>query len=511
MKTEKRIKRLLPLLLITLLCSALQAAPVNRAARREQRRPNFILIIADDMAWDDSGAFGRSAIRTPNIDRLARAGMRFNRAFVTTSSCSPSRASIITGRYPHSTDAEQLHWSLPAEQTTFVELLKNAGYWTAAAGKWHLGEEIKDRFDTVKEASSAGFRLPIEQSGAAAAGGQQTAASGSDGSGATEWVATLRNRPKDKPFFLWLASLDPHRNYRENIIAAPHRPADVYVPPYLPDLPEVRRDLALYYDEIARLDSYVGEVLAELERQGEADNTLMMFLSDNGRPFPRDKTTLYDSGIKTPLIAKWPGTIKAGGATNSLVSTVDIAPTITELAGLKFAPSFQGKSFVSVLKNPRSEIRDAIYAEKNWHDYEDRARAVRNARFKYIRNYYTDLPLTPPADAVRSPTFTAMRELSGQGKLTPEQMRIFTKPRRAEELYDTEKDPHELRNLVGDPKHTGTMSNFREKLKKWENETDDRPPAARTPDEFDRELGTPLPNRQPVRPGKKAIPVKSRK
>ena len=123
-------------------------------------------------------------------------------------------------------------------------------------------------------------------------------------------MPVLRDRPRDKPFFLWLAALDPHRDYEPGPIPEPHRPEDVVVPPYLPDVPEVRKDLALYYDEIGRLDHYVGEVLAELDRQGIAGETLVLFLSDNGRPFPRCKTTLYDSGIRTPLIVRWPGHIR---------------------------------------------------------------------------------------------------------------------------------------------------------------------------------------------------------
>ena len=497
MRTEKRTKHFLALTLVAL-CLVFGITP-GQAVPREQKRPNFIIIIADDMAWNDSSAYGHRGIRTPNIARLASEGMRFNLAFVTASSCSPSRASLITGRYPHSADAEQLHWPLPAEQTTFVEMLKAAGYWTAAVGKWHLGKEVKNHFDLVKEADSSGFRLPVGQSA-----GQQTMHA-KDQSGAGEWVPTLRDRPKGKPFFLWLAALDPHREYQENIIPDPHRAVDVTVPPYLPDTSEVRKDLAMYYDEIARLDSFVGQVVAELERQGEAGNTLILFLSDNGRPFPRDKTTLYDSGIRTPFIVRWPGKVRTGSVTSSLVSTVDVAPTLIELAGLKPARTFQGRSFASVLKDPRSKIRDAVYGEKNWHDYEDRSRAVRTTKFKYIRNYYADLPLTPPADAVRSPTFLVMRRLREQGQLQPKQMTVFSRTRPAEELYDTETDPHELRNLVADPKYAGTLNQLREKLKKWERETDDRPPVARTPDEFDRETGKPLPNRLPQRPGKKAM------
>ena len=132
-----------------------------------QDRPNIVFIIADDMAWDDSGAYGNPEVPTPNIDRLASQGMRFDKAFLTASSCSPSRSSIITGRYPHNTDAEELHWPLPAEQITFVEKLRDGGYWTAAAGKWHLGDAVRDRFDVVRETDTSGFQLPSGKAGEA--------------------------------------------------------------------------------------------------------------------------------------------------------------------------------------------------------------------------------------------------------------------------------------------------------------------------------------------------------
>ena len=150
-----------------------------------------------------------------------------------------------------------LHWPLPGHHATFVQLLKQAGYYTAAAGKWHLGGEAKKHFDRVTEPGEAGYQLPV-------AGQRRMVAD--DKSGCEQWVPTLQNRPKDRPFFLWLAALDPHRDYEENIIPKPHRPEDVTVPPYFPDVPETRKDLALYYDEIARLDRYIGEVLAELQR-----------------------------------------------------------------------------------------------------------------------------------------------------------------------------------------------------------------------------------------------------
>jgi N-sulfoglucosamine sulfohydrolase len=479
--------RIMTTLKLTMLGLALMSAQAVGA----DSRPNVVLIIADDLGGDDAGAFGNAKIRTPNIDALARGGMAFDRAFVTASSCSPSRSSLITGRYPHATGAEELHWPLPVEQVTFVEKLKAAGYYTAAAGKWHLGNPAKVKFNLVREGNPAAFQLAANSKSKMNAEGTSAAQAGCD-----QWVPVLRDRPKDRPFFLWLASFDPHRDYQEGTIAQPHRPEDVVVPPYLPDVPEVRKDLALYDDEAARLDHYVGEVLAELARQGVADDTLVIFLGDNGRPFPRCKTTLYDSGIKTPLIARWPGHIPAGTRSSSLVSTVDLAPTILKLAGLAPMATVQGKDLSPIFKDPSAKVREAIFAERNWHDFASRGRAARSERFKYIKNDDFATALTPPSDAVRSPTFLAMRRLRDEGKLTPAQSACFVAPRPAEELYDLANDPDELTNLAADPNHAETLDAMRRTLADWTRETKDVRPETLSPDEFDRETGDPLPNRQ---------------
>ena len=332
-------------------------------------KPNFVVFIADDMAWDDCGAYGHPKIRTPSIDRLAQQGLRFDNAFLTCSSCSPSRCSILTGRYPHATGAEELHRPLPADQTTFVDVLREGGYYVASIGKWHLGKDAKRRVDRLEE----GVKRLDEKV-----------------------LSTLRERPRQKPFCLWLAFTDPHRPYSADAIEKPHAPEDAVVPPYLPDVPETRGDLALYYDEIARLDGVVGRTLAELDRQGIADETLVLFLSDNGRPFPRCKTTLYDSGIKTPFVVRWPGHVTPDSVSDSLVSSVDIAPTLVELAGLTAPSTFQGKSFAPILRDPKAETRRYVFADHDWHDFDDHQRAVRSKQYKYIRNDYVDIPLTPP-------------------------------------------------------------------------------------------------------------------
>lgn len=459
-------------------------------------RPNLILIIADDMAWDDCGAYGHPSIRTPNIDRLAREGMRFDQAFLTTSSCSPSRASILTGTYPHQTDAEQLHWPVPASKITFVEHLKKAGYWTALAGKYHLGAAMRDRFDLIADVGTAGFVMGAKSDDA------PQEATVRDGSGCEQWLTTFNQRPKDQPFFLWLAAVDPHRPYEDSIVSPSHVPSDVRIPPYLPDNDTVRADFVNYYNEIHRMDTYIGELMDSLEAAGLEEETLVLFISDNGRPFPRDKTTLYDGGIKTPWILKWPAIVEAGTTTDALVSAVDIAPSLLAAAGVEPPDFFEGVNCLPLLEDPTASVRPFVYAEDHWHDFEDYTRAVRDQRYKYIRNFYPDLPNTPPADALRSPTFNNMQLRRAQGALTEAQMACFLQPRPEEELYDLQADPYELENLVGQEEFADMLDKLRRQMARIRDETADVLPERRTEDEFTRDSGQPLPNRKRPRPSK---------
>ena len=190
-------------------------------------------------------------------------------------------------------------------------------------------------------------------------------------SGCNQWVPILRDRPTDKPFFLWLAAVDLHRDYQPGTIpasrTAPKMSSSRHTFPMCPT--SGKGPGRHYYDEISRLDHYVGEVLAELDRQGIARNTLVLFLSDNGRPFPRCKTTLYDSGIRTPFIVRWPGHVRAGTRCGSLVSTIDIAPTVLRACGFDPGPTVQGKDLSPMFKDPSAKVRDLIFAERNWHDF----------------------------------------------------------------------------------------------------------------------------------------------
>lgn len=431
---------------------------------------------------------GRTVIRTPNLDRLASEGLRFQHAYLTTNSCSPSRASIITGRYPHNTGAEQLHWPIPAGSKTFTNVLRSHGYYTAAAGKWHMGDFIRDHFDKIYEASTAGFVLPSGKDG------EPPKMIAKQPSGCEDWEKALNERDMSKPFCMWLAALDPHREYTDGALDPPHRTEDVIVPAHLPDTADVREDLRLYYDEIGRLDTYVGKVLAKLEEQGVADNTVVLFISDNGRPFPRDKTSLYDGGIRTPWIVRWPAKVAAGLTTDALVSSLDIATTFLELARVPDALMFgsgEGCSFASVLLDPKELGRPYAYAEDHWHDYEDHARCIVNQQYKLIRNDYPDLPPTPSADAGRGLSWQNMLKLESAGQLTPEQQTCFLAPRPKWELFDLQRDPGELKNLIDDPAYVTVKQDMMDELEVWTAQFEDYLPSKRTPDEFDRVTGEP--------------------
>jgi len=444
---------------------------INPFFAHSQVRPNFVFIIADDVSWNDIGCYGNKVVKTPNIDRLAQEGLRFNNAFLTCSSCSPSRCSIISGKYPHSDGAAELHTPLPENEIPYPLLLKDNNYYTAHAGKWHLGTATYRAFDRYTDGN--GY-------------------DNGDG-GEKNWVRFLKERPKEKPFFFWFASHDAHRPWGADTFKITHDPMKMIIPPYFADTPETRQDMASYYNEIGRFDYYIGKVKEELEKQGVLDNTVIIVMADNGRPFPRCKTRVYDSGMQTPLIVFWPKGIRNKGIqTESLVSSVDIAPTILELAGIKPPDEYQGKSFVPVLNNPSAEIRTEVFSEHNWHDYEAHERMVRTKNYLYVLNSRPNLTNGGPADSKKSPTQLALNKVRDDGKLSPAQADVFVVPRPVEELFDVKNDPEQLLNIASIPEYQEKLKEMRNLLKAWQLNTYDSTPDKLTPDWYDRETGNPL-------------------
>jgi arylsulfatase A-like enzyme len=247
----------------------------------------------------------------------------------------------------------------------------------------------------------------------------------------------------------------------------------VKVPAFLPDSAEVRKDLAHYYDFIARMDKMCGNVLASLERRGLADNTLVIFTADNGMPFPRAKGTCYDPGLLVPTIARWPGRIAAGATSQALISHVDLAPTWLEAAGIQPPAKMQGVSQLDVLRGRSTGKRTEIFAERNWHDNFDPIRCVRTARHKLIFNAAPHFPYRPAWDLENSPSWKELVRLRQSGGLTSGQLQMFAPTRAMLELYDLQEDPHEFNNLVGDPRYSQVFQQLLAKLSNWMHQTRD--------------------------------------
>ncbi|MFC1562617.1 sulfatase [candidate division KSB1 bacterium] len=412
-----------------------------------QSQPNIIWLISDDASKVDHGCYG-NPVRTVNIDRLAEEGVRFSSAFATASSCSPSRVTMFTGKYPHSIGAEDLHAPLPVGQSILPSMLRQKDYISVNCGKLHLGANGEKQFDKIYK-------------------------------GANDWKIFSQEMPKDKPFFLSIGFREAHRKFRKNLIENPHSPEGVIVPPYLADIHEVREELALYYDEISFMDAEIGRLLAWLDKEGLAENTLVIYFSDQGMPFPRAKTSVYDSGIGVPLIARWKGRIPEGIVQSGLASLLDLAPTMLEIADITPGMDIQGRSMSKMFFDAGVGGREYVFAERNWHDVDDHIRCVRTDRHKYIRNYYPDEVFGHPADIVNSISYQGMLRLLDEGKLSKQQMLIFCAPRSQEELYDLRTDPNEFENLVYRPEYQDVLKKMSLILDRLIRETNDVSPEKR--------------------------------
>lgn len=408
---------------------------------------NILFLISDDHTAADLGAYGNSAVTSPTLDKLAREGMRFDKCFVTSPQCSPNRSSIFTGCTSHTTGTSRLHINLPDWEPTIVDHLKTRGYYTGVFRKHHHGPGFERRLDFY-------------------------------GNAKTPWKDFFDKLPADKPFFLQAGFTDPHRPYKPGAFSPPHDPAKVKVPGWLPDWPEVRGDLAHYYDYIARMDSECGQIMDLLKSRGLAENTLVVFTGDNGMPFPRAKGGLYEAGIHVPMIAWMPGKIQAGAVRQELISHVDLAPTWMELAGLKPTAKMQGRSFLPLLFGQPYQKRTEIFSERNWHDNYDPMRCIRTETHKLIFNAAPHFPYRPAADLEESPTWQAMLRYR-RTKLPVHLRHLFDGSRPIVQLHDLQQDPLELNNLAGDPKHQDLRVDLEARLTKWMNATYDHlPPSA---------------------------------
>ena len=415
--------------------------------------PNVLLVVSDDHSYPFLGCYGREELKTPHLDRLAAEGMKFRRMFTAAPQCVPSRAAFMTGRSAVACRMTRFSSPLPRDEITFPEVLKKeAGYFVGVCGRsYHLDGSGRgpEASDAVLEARK--MRTFQERFDYVDASGQENVP--------MHVEAFLKARPKDKPFFLWVNFSDPHHPWTtgEN----PPSPETLAVPGFLPDLPGVREDLSRHEGEIEHADALFGELMALVKQQAGLENTLVLFVGDNGMAFPSGKGSLYDPGLNVPLLAWWPGVVAAGGDTSVLISGEDLGPTVLEAAGVAVPERMSGVSFLPLLKGEAfPQQREWIFAERGPHGSAtytldtpasgvDYSRCVRGERYKLIYNV-TPHQRYSPVDSAGNPGWKAIVQAQEAGSLEAAwSQKWFTQPRAVYELYDLQEDPHELRNLYG--------------------------------------------------------------
>ncbi|GDY10628.1 heparan N-sulfatase [Planctomycetia bacterium] len=477
------------------------SANADDSAKRPAAK-NVVVIVADDLGWQ-LGCYGDKQAMTPNIDKLAAEGVRFTRAYCTTASCSASRSVLMTGLFNHATGHfghahADNHFSTYDSVRTLPVMMTEAGYRTCSIGKYHLAPEATYHFETYRNDGIQGSRNSVRMS-----------------ENAKSWIA----EKDDRPFFLYWCSTDPHRSGATGFgnspkddnfpgVAPTRFKADAMrVPSWLPNAPEVRQEWAEFYEAINRLDQGVGTLMQALKDTGHWDDTLVLFLADNGPPFPGAKTTLYDPGARLPLIVRDPTQPRATGVslartTDALAAWVDITPTILDWCGVTPKPAppvvprenggssegarpaknaktqpvtFHGRSFLKALTDELAAKNGfgEIFGSHTFHEITMYypMRSVISGRHKLIFNIAHELPYPFASDLYASPTW----QMALKTKLPVYGLRSTSayihRPRF--ELYDLEADPDELKNLADDPQHAKLVAELQGKLKAWQKQTRD--------------------------------------
>lgn len=406
-----------------------------------QEPPNIVLMMAEDMCPDLS-CYGNTAVQTPHLDRLAEQGVRFDKAFTTSPVCSPSRSAIMCGVHQNSIGAHQHRTEkkmpLPDEVKTIVEHLRVAGYHTILGG---LGSGKTDLNFTIEKDQFFHSR---------------------------KWD----DRPKDKPFFMQLTFNNTHRKWGRDD-QRPIDPATVEVPPYYPDHPLVRRDIANGLEEIQIMDRLAGAVIARLEKEELLENTLVIFIGDHGRCQVRGKQFLYDSGLHVPLIMKWPGKIKAGSVRSDLVSSIDVSAVILAAAGVKLPEYLHGRDIL----NPEQSKRRYVFAARDkMDDTHDAMRAVRSDTHKYILNLMPERAYCQFNKYKENsyPVLALLNVMNMKEELNSVQS-LFMAPAKPEvELYDLRNDPFEILNLAGTDEVAQIQAELRAELDRWRKQIGDQ-------------------------------------
>ena len=434
---------------------------------------NLLLITVDDMSADSIGAFGcQLPGTTPNIDRLAGEGLRFTRAHVQVGHCMPSRNVMWSGRYPHNNGVEGFYQVKDPGYPVLVDLMKAAGYFTAIRHKvshstpyspyaWDLV------LDTLPDGTKAHVKDPVSYGVSTARG-------------------ILAAKAEGKPFCLMINIADPHKPFhaqgrRGETIPDVHTPSRVFAaeepptPGFLFEDPVVSKELAHYYSSVRRADDGAGHILKALEDSGEADNTLVMFLSDHGMALPFAKTQLYHHSTHTPLIFRWPGVTEAGSLDEEhMVSAVDFVPTLLDVVGAPHPDGIDGRSFASLLKGEAQDGRQMVIKEYNENAgaSRDPMRAVQTKRFLYIFNPWSNGERVMATATTGTPTYRRMAELAETDETIAARHDLY-QHRVVEELYDIQHDPDCLVNLIDEAAHQQELAKLRAAMEAWMVKTGD--------------------------------------
>jgi arylsulfatase A-like enzyme len=446
--------------------AALAAAASPLLSLRAQNpadRPNILWILGDDLG-PDLGCYGHPLAKTPNVDRFASEGARFTHCFTTAPVCSPARSAWNTGVYQTTLGAHNHRshrkdgYRLPDGVKLISHRMREAGYFTA---------NVTDIAPGLRGSGKTDFNFQVEKP--------------FDG---THW----NQRAKGQPFYAQINFTAPHKGPMWPAARKQKEltdPAKITLPPYYPDHPVVRNELANYLDAVHLWDAQVGAVLDQLKTDGLLDNTVIFIFGDNGRCLIRGKQWLYDAGTHVPLLVRWPGRVKPGTVRKDPVLALDITATSLEIAGIAKPALFHGQGLFSGAK-PRKQI---FTARDRCDMTIDRIRAVRDSRFKLIRNFMPERPYTQFNEYIRAnyPTQAVIQELGAAGKLTPLQAQWLA-PRKPEiELYDHQADPHEVNNLAADKRYQATVKKLSRDLDRWIAATNDQGRTPESREAFERE------------------------
>lgn len=423
--------------------------------------PNILLILSDDHSAFATASYGNTDVQTPNLDRFAGEGVQFNRAYASSPQSVPARASIFTGRSPVAVNMTRFNVPLARRFRAFPEYLREKGYYTGVAGRgYHMDGSVTGKIGKIREAEeyyeAKGLKTFPQR--------LDTCMVVPDArKGKSHWKINgqfyefMERRDKDKPFFLQLSYSDPHTPYDAEKV---HDPDSLKLPEYYPDTQGVRNHLAAYYDEIHRMDSDFGEVLKYLDDNGLSDNTIVIFMGDNGGAQLRAKGTLYEDGIRVPFIIRLPGYTEGGKQIDGIVSNVDIAPTILSAAGIPIPEEMEGIDLMPVMTGKATIPERNVFSVRSCHATNelpwttaqfDQQRCIVSDRYKLIYNLLPELKYTP-IDFHHYPFFIELTQMNNEGKLGEKFSDMyFSATRPMFELFDLENDPSELTNLFNDP------------------------------------------------------------